>query len=93
VPGLGEVGVAADLDAAEPGARPTSYELALYEVALNSESALAKVAANPDNRWVTEAEILSGWCNDGTRVSPTMMRIVMMLSNERARRAKGWPVA
>jgi len=51
---------------------------------LNSESALAKVAANPDNRWVTEAEILSGWCNDGTRVSPTMMRIVMWLSNERA---------
>ena len=84
VPGLGEVGVAADIDAAEPGARPTSYEFALYEVALNSESALAKVAANPDNRWVTEAEILSGWCNDGTRVSPTMMRIVMMLSNERA---------
>jgi len=51
---------------------------------LNSESALAKVAANPDNRWVTEAEILSGWCNDGTRVSPIMMRIVMRLSNERA---------
>jgi hypothetical protein len=56
----------------------------LYEVALSSESALAKVAANPDNRWVTEAEILAGRCNDGTRVSPTMMRIVMRLSNERA---------
>jgi len=56
----------------------------LYEVALSSESALAKVAANPDNCWVTEAEILSGWCNDGTRVSPIMMRIVMRLSNERA---------
>jgi len=67
-----------------PFARPTSYEFALYEVALSSESALAKVAANPDNCWVTEAEILSGWCNDGTRVSPIMMRIVMRLSNERA---------
>jgi len=65
-----------------PARRPTSSHC--YEVALNSESALAKVAANPDNRWVTEAEILSGWCNDGTRVSPTMMRIVMWLSNERA---------
>ncbi|MGO9207963.1 MAG: NUDIX hydrolase [Candidatus Limnocylindrales bacterium] len=57
----------------------TAYEIELFDVELRGDAALAKVAANPDNRWVTESEILSGWCNDGTRVSPTIMRIVMML--------------
>jgi hypothetical protein len=29
-------------------------------VVRNEDPALDKVAANPDNRWVTEAEILAG---------------------------------
>jgi hypothetical protein len=61
----------------------TSYEFAVYEVTLNGGSTLAKVAANPDNRWVTEDEIRAGRCADGTRISPTMARVLMALAPDR----------
>ena len=68
----------------ESAGMETSYEMAVFEVELSEASALAKVAANPDNRWVAESEILAGQCADGTRISPTMARVLTELSRERA---------
>ena len=57
----------------------TAYVLEVFQVALKADSTLAKIGANPDNRWVTGAEVLAGRCTDGTRVSPTMSRVLMTL--------------
>ena len=38
----------------------TAYVLEVFQVALTADSAFARIAANPDNRWVSEAEILGG---------------------------------
>ncbi len=62
----------------------TLYEMAVFQVQLSGGSAMAKVAANPDNRWVTEGEILLGQCADGTRISPTMARILTTCLKEQA---------
>jgi 8-oxo-dGTP pyrophosphatase MutT (NUDIX family) len=70
-----------EFDAFSDGAwGPTSYEMEIFPVVLTVDSVLEKIAGNPDNRWVTEDEILAGRCNDSTRVSPTMTRILMMVS-------------
>jgi 8-oxo-dGTP pyrophosphatase MutT (NUDIX family) len=61
----------------------TSYVQEVFPVALTDASALAKVAANPDNHWITEAEILAGRCTDSTRISPTLARVVMIVSKQR----------
>ena len=50
----------------------TSYQMAVFEVELSGDTALATVAGNADNRWVAESEIVAGECVDGTRISPTM---------------------
>jgi hypothetical protein len=50
-----------------------------------TESGMAKVAANPDNRWVTEQEILGGRCADSTRISPTMTRVLFEVSKGTAK--------
>jgi hypothetical protein len=68
----------------ESAAVETWYEMAVFDVALSGERTLATIAANPDNRWVTGSEILAGQCDDGTRISPTMARIVKTLSQEQA---------
>ncbi len=74
-----------EFDAFSDGAwEPTSYQMEIFPVDLLGDSVLEKIAANPDNRWVTEDEILAGRCNDSTRVSPTMTRIVMTVSKELA---------
>jgi len=62
----------------------TAYSMEVFEVELTGESALAKVAANPENRWLTEAEVRSGRCEDGRSVSPTTARIVTTVSSEPA---------
>jgi 8-oxo-dGTP pyrophosphatase MutT (NUDIX family) len=73
-----------DFDALSGSARQmTAYTMEVFGVELIGDSALAKVEANSDNRWVTEAEIRAGRCADGTRVSPTIGRILTMLSIER----------
>jgi 8-oxo-dGTP pyrophosphatase MutT (NUDIX family) len=61
----------------------TSYIMEIIWVALKEDSALGKVAANPDTRWVSEAEILGGRCADSTRISPTLARVLMILSQEK----------
>jgi 8-oxo-dGTP pyrophosphatase MutT (NUDIX family) len=67
-----------EFDAFSEGAwELTSYSMEIFRVILNENSALATVAADPDNRWVTEGEILAGRCTDGMRISPTMARIAM----------------
>jgi 8-oxo-dGTP pyrophosphatase MutT (NUDIX family) len=62
----------------------TAYTMEVFRAVLKEDSALPRIAANPDNRWVTEAETLAGRCNDGTRVSPTMTRILMAQSRQPA---------
>jgi 8-oxo-dGTP pyrophosphatase MutT (NUDIX family) len=74
-----------EFDAFSDGAwELTSYTLEIFPVVLNENSALAKIASNPDNRWVTEAEALAGRCNDSTRISPTMTRVLTILSQAQA---------
>lgn len=58
----------------------TSYTMAVYEIALKTPSTLAKVAANPDNHWLSGDEIELGRCEDGLRVSPTMKRILTLIA-------------
>jgi hypothetical protein len=55
---------------------PTAYVTEVFEVALSGPRALAKVAADPENRWLTEAEIRAGSSADGRRVSPTAWLIL-----------------
>jgi hypothetical protein len=62
----------------------TSYELAVHEAAFSGASALAELAANPENRRAIESEIRAGRCIDGTRISPTMARALNSLSQDRA---------
>ena len=62
----------------------TAYTMEVFEVELTSDSALAEVAANPENRWLTEADIRAGQCADGRPVSPTTARIVTTVSREPA---------
>jgi 8-oxo-dGTP pyrophosphatase MutT (NUDIX family) len=47
------------------------YQVELYAVELSPE-AIAHVANNPNNRWVSESEIEAGRCGDGKAVSDTM---------------------
>jgi 8-oxo-dGTP pyrophosphatase MutT (NUDIX family) len=47
------------------------YQIELYAVDLSPE-AIAHVARDPDNRWISEAEIEAGRCGDGKAVSDTM---------------------
>ncbi|MFO0952828.1 MAG: NUDIX hydrolase [Isosphaeraceae bacterium] len=62
---------------------PTAYRVEVYHVRLTGERALARVASNPDNRWVSHAEILAGRCNDGTHISPTTARVVTLIASAR----------
>jgi 8-oxo-dGTP pyrophosphatase MutT (NUDIX family) len=80
-----ELAIRLEFEAFSQGAwELTAYILEVFRVVQKEGSALARIAANPDNRWVTEAEILAGRCNDGTKVSPTMTRFLMMTSRELA---------
>jgi 8-oxo-dGTP pyrophosphatase MutT (NUDIX family) len=63
--------------------RMTAYTMEVFEVEILGDAALAKVAANPENRWVSEAEIHSGRCGDGTPISPTTELILSMLGRPR----------
>ncbi len=58
----------------------TSYVAEVFSVELTGHAALAKIDANNDNRWVSLSEMLAGRCNDGTRVSPTVVRIVTSIT-------------
>jgi 8-oxo-dGTP pyrophosphatase MutT (NUDIX family) len=56
----------------------TFYIVEVFPVELRP-SALGPVADNPQNRWVTAAEIAAGLTADGRRVSPTMALILSKL--------------
>jgi 8-oxo-dGTP pyrophosphatase MutT (NUDIX family) len=60
----------------------TAYTMEVFRIVLSGEEVLARIAANADNRWVTESEILGGRCTDGTRISPTVARIVLAALKE-----------
>jgi 8-oxo-dGTP pyrophosphatase MutT (NUDIX family) len=50
----------------------TAYTMELFNVRLTGEEARRTVDADPENRWLTEAEIQGERCADGKSVSPTM---------------------
>ena len=50
----------------------TAYTTELFEVTLHDGPPREKVEADPENRWLSEAEIRSGHTADGKPVSPTM---------------------
>jgi ADP-ribose pyrophosphatase YjhB (NUDIX family) len=50
----------------------TQYTIELFEVGLADSDARSNVDANPDNRWISEREILTKCCDDGKPVSDTM---------------------
>jgi hypothetical protein len=50
---------------------PTRYRIAVFQTRL-AAAARPAVDANPDNRWVTRAEVRAGRAADGTPVSPTV---------------------
>lgn len=49
--------------------------MALFAVELR-DTAVAKVKADAQNRWLSEAEIAAERCHDGRPVSPTMRRVL-----------------
>ncbi|MFI5459731.1 MAG: NUDIX hydrolase [Isosphaerales bacterium] len=53
----------------------TRYVMELFNVELSS-GAHPRVAADPANRWLTEAEIEAGQTQDGRPVSATMKRLL-----------------
>src|SRR5262249_12766629 len=55
----------------------TDYTIELFNAELFGDAA-HQVEADPDNRWLTEAEIRAGRCRDGRAVSPTMLRILAL---------------
>jgi len=56
----------------------THYVMKLFHVKLTPD-AHSKVASNPVNRWLIEAEIEAGQTRDGHPVSPTMKRLLWAL--------------
>ena len=54
----------------------TAYTMELFEVRLHDGPPREKTEADPENRWLSEAEIRSGRTTDGKPVSPTMAVIL-----------------
>jgi 8-oxo-dGTP pyrophosphatase MutT (NUDIX family) len=61
----------------------TRYIMELFRVKLNSQ-AVPKVDADPENRWLTAAEIEAGQTTDGQRVSATMRRLLHEYRSQRS---------
>ncbi len=55
---------------------PTDYDMAVFEVRFVQASAEAKVTADPQNRWVSRAEIEAGRTTDGAAISQTTGRVL-----------------
>jgi isopentenyldiphosphate isomerase len=60
----------------------TAYTHEVFQVELVGAKTAAIVNTTPQNRWLTEDEILAGMTHDGWPVSPTVKRIVAQLSTE-----------
>jgi 8-oxo-dGTP pyrophosphatase MutT (NUDIX family) len=63
------------LDSSESTQTQTRYLMELFRVEL-SPAAGAKVASDPENRWLTESEVQAGRTRDGQPVSATMRRLL-----------------
>jgi ADP-ribose pyrophosphatase YjhB (NUDIX family) len=59
---------------------PTAYVTEVFEVVLSGSQALARIEADPENRWLTVAEIRDGRAADGQRVSPTTWLILSRIT-------------
>src|SRR5206468_741498 len=55
----------------------TDYTVELFDAELLGNAA-RQVEADPDNCWLSEADIRVGRCRDGRAVSPTMLRILAL---------------
>ncbi len=62
-------------DFSESARTETDYIMELFALELDSR-AIPKVEGNPENRWLTEAEIEAGRTHDGRPVSTTMRRLL-----------------
>jgi 8-oxo-dGTP pyrophosphatase MutT (NUDIX family) len=62
----------------------TAYTMELFEARFRGLAACEKVEANPQNRWLSEAEIRAGRCADGRPVSPTMRQLLAELNGSGA---------
>ncbi len=60
----------------ESSHQQTRYTFELFEVEFAGESVIRKVDANPQNRWVSEAEMRQGGASDGRLISPTMFLVM-----------------
>lgn len=61
------------------GARAeTAYTMELYPVDLTGDFTHEKIDADPDNRWLTAAEIQSARTKDGRPISGTMALLLQM---------------
>ncbi len=54
----------------------TEYVIELFDVALVGDRALAAIAGNPANRWLSEPEIMARRCHDGRPVGETPRRFL-----------------
>src|SRR5262249_59476805 len=55
----------------------TDYALELFDVELLAGAA-EKVLANPDNRWLSEQEVIARACSDGRPVSETTEKVLRL---------------
>jgi 8-oxo-dGTP pyrophosphatase MutT (NUDIX family) len=62
-------------DFSESAHTETWYNMELFEVELSAD-ALAKLESDPENRWLTEAEIDAAQTHDGRPASATMKRLL-----------------
>jgi ADP-ribose pyrophosphatase YjhB (NUDIX family) len=61
----------------------TQYDIELFRMRLRGDEAVARIAADPFNRWLSADEIRAGRCGDGQLVNDTMHQLL-----EQA----GWPL-
>jgi 8-oxo-dGTP pyrophosphatase MutT (NUDIX family) len=65
----------------------TRYAMELFDVEL-TPAAQSRIAADPENRWLAEAEVRAGRSEDGRPISATMVRL---LDESRHRQETGVP--
>lgn len=59
-----------------PSEEETEYIIEVFAAEVAGPEAFEKVTRDPNNRWLSEAEIRAGRCDDGRPVSETMKTIL-----------------
>ncbi len=66
-------------DVSRRNGQQTEYVIELFDVALTGSNAHSAIDTNPDNRWLSEPEIMAEACSDGRPISPTPKRFLNKL--------------